>query len=147
MEEGYDPRLALIEAETRYRLLTADEPDKLEALFIEEREKVMNLKQQMEKDTRGADLRKKEMLGHLREAKFYQDKIDRLDQNKLQGDRETTERLKCELSAKSAELKRLQKCLGEFAGMEPTDADLERRIGELKASRLNLEMTFVGDSP
>lgn len=151
MDRDYDPRLALVEAETRYRLMTADELDKLKATFNEDQEKVMNLKRKIDDDNRDVNMRRKEMLVNEREAKFYQDKMDKLDQfhhrNKLKSDRETVEQLRSELNARQSDLRRLRNCLKEFNGVEPTNEDLKRRIDELKASRESLEMTFVYDSP
>lgn len=143
MDKEYDPRLALIEAETRYRLLTQDEPKKLEATLSEAQDCIVQLKHKIDNDIKSVNSRKREMMSHMREAKFYQDKINQLDERK--GDQAIGEKLRNQLLARREDLNRLRKCLEEFDGMEPTNADLQRRIDELQASQLNLEMTFVGD--
>lgn len=147
MEGDYNPRLALIEAETRYRQLTDDEPTQLQALLDEAEEKTVKLKQDIDRDIRAENSKKSEMLNHLRNSKFFQDKINQLDQGKLRADLVAIEQLRGEIAFKQAELRRLRKCLEEFEGTEPTELDMRQAIDKLKASRLSLEMTFVGDSP
>lgn len=133
--------LARIEAETRNRLSTESEPDKLEGTLREETDKYLTLQQIIEEDARDSVSKQAKMLNHSRDASFYKEKNAKLSSN----DDDNLKQLAIEVLAKRNELKRLQKSLDEFRNLKPTNEALKEKIEELKKSRLSLEMTFVDE--
>lgn len=121
-------------------------PDLLEAAVKEETDNLLRLKHIIDKDTRDRVSRKKGMIVHSREAKFYTDKVENFDMNQFERRQMDLKLVVRDILNKRDELEKLRKSLQAFDNLEPSNEALKRKIDELQRSRLSLEMTFVDDN-
>lgn len=118
-----------------------NEISRLEAELTSETQRLLALRETVEKDNQARSATEKKMLNDTRTAKFFRDKLRQTD---LIGMRKRLDNLKVQsIVAKRERVKELEKVLEEFQDLEPTDEALERKIEDLKKSRLSFDMSFL----
>lgn len=135
-------KLAQVEVETRNRVAEANKVKLLEENLKDETEKYLSVKQTVDKNIKERVPMKKTMLNQTREVEFYQDKVNRIDINKLDLLEKDAKLKSVEVSLKRDKLASLRASLKKFEGLEPTNEALKQKIDQLKESRLSLEMSF-----
>lgn len=106
-------------------------------------DKLVGLREFIERDTKNRHSIEKEIFSHSRDLKFFKEKNDQLDPSKLANRLNLVKLDVLELQAKAKRLSELKRSLELFDGMEPTNEELSNRVDELSKSRLSLEMSFV----
>jgi len=141
-------KLTRDELETRHRIGTTDELARLEAILNEEQERLLVLRQTIDRDQRDRNSREKIMFKHQREAEFYKRKLEseQLEEGELERKYTNLRLAAKEVEAKRERIRKLHKSLERFGDFEPSEESLIQRIDQLKKSRLSLDMTFVDDS-
>lgn len=114
---------------------------KLEDLLSDELKKLDTLRHNVDRDVREKNSTATTMNRNNKEAKFFKDKLKHTNLDKLT--RQLDEIPIKTLKIRREKLKELNRALGEFEGIEPTNEGLKDKIDDLQKSRLSLEYSFM----
>lgn len=137
-------KMAQFELETKQRKDSEHLIPKLEEILKQEQDRYILLKQSKDKDLKEKPTKLKAIKKYNLNTDFYEEKLNKIRPNIDRMEKDLN-LLIGEVSIKTEELRRLNKALEEFEGLEPTNEALKRKIDEMKKSRLSLEMTFVDE--